>query len=88
VTRRAIQLGLKQAASFVNGEDIIDIQDITAFVKGADRSDPDFKKLITPRETVYRVTDPTTHASLQISNWDDTTVSDAKKDEDQQEKED
>ena len=89
VTRRAIQLGLKQAASFMNGEDIIDIQDITTFVKGADRSDPNFKNLITPRETVYRVTDPKTHASLQISNWDDTTVTDAtKKDEDQQEKED
>jgi len=55
--RKAIQLGLKNVESFINGEDIVLIQDITDFVysQHAAIKCKDFDSLITPEERIYNV---------------------------------
>jgi hypothetical protein len=57
--RRAIQLGLRGIESFVEGEDILEIRDISALVA---EQHSVFKKqgvaeLVTPKEDIYVVND-------------------------------
>jgi len=67
--RRAIQLGLRNIESFVEGNDILLIQDLSDFVAS---QYPAFKsrdttELITPLEEVYPVKDPVVAKRLGIS---------------------
>lgn len=57
--RRAIQLGLKNVVSFVDGDDISSIVDMSEFVaeQGVHARAGDVSSLWTPRETVYPVPD-------------------------------
>jgi len=66
--RRAIQLGLRNVETFVNGEDILEIQDISDFVKSQHScySTGTFETLVTPKEIVYTVK-PEIAKSLGVS---------------------
>lgn len=50
-TRRAVQLGLRGVQGFVNGDWIIDIQDITEMVHEQSKKSPE--ELLVPRERVF-----------------------------------
>lgn len=59
--RRAIQLGLKQVKSFISGEDIVRIVDITQFVSEQYRllnNDQTYSELRVPIERVFQPEDP------------------------------
>jgi len=66
--RRAIQLGLRNVETFVNGEDILEIQDISDFVKSQHScySTGSFETLVTPKEIIYTVK-PEIAKSLGVS---------------------
>jgi hypothetical protein len=55
--RKAIQLGLKNIPTFINGEDIVRIEDLTEFVKGQYPcvQDKNFDALIMPKEEIYHM---------------------------------
>lgn len=63
--RRAIQLGLKRMESFINGDDIVDIQDFTEFVNSRDRTSDE--TLFIPDERPYPILDPQIVSSLNMS---------------------
>jgi len=69
--RRAIQLGLKGVESFVNGDDILQMRDITAEVAeqyefvGKRRVDPD---LLTPREREFPIENAALYKRLRITD--------------------
>ncbi len=65
-------MGLKGVETFANGEDIVEIQDITDFV---DSQYPAVKSkaydiLVTPKEEVYHLQDDEIIRKLDISTWD------------------
>ena len=68
--RRAVQLGLKGVTSFIDGTDILDIQDVTAFVrehaKNALAKKPDEDVLQVARERVYYPDSPEAREALQL----------------------
>lgn len=76
-TRRAIQLGLKKVASFVNGDDIVQIQDITEDVKTqlAFVEAKNLAEMVTPRERVYTVSTPEISARIVLDKYDNETLS-------------
>jgi hypothetical protein len=57
VTRRAVQIGLRNVESFINGDDIVQIQDITAKVREQYKyvTAKKTEELLTPRERVYKM---------------------------------
>lgn len=64
--RRAVQLGLKGITSYASGEDIVDIQDITEFVRAQSKL-TDNDSLLVARERVYTPTSALARQSIQIS---------------------
>jgi len=63
--RRAIQLGLKGITTFANGEDIVEIQDISDYVEIQRKLGHD--DLWTPRERVYPIDDPSIIQRIKLS---------------------
>lgn len=55
--RKAIQIGLRNVDSFINGQDILLIQDLTDFVNSqyVAIKNKDYDSLITPEEAIYVV---------------------------------
>jgi len=74
--RRAIQLGLKGVKSFISGEDIVKIVDMSDFVaeQRVKKSNPD--ELDTPAEKVYVLEDKALEKMLRITPWGDTSAKD------------
>lgn len=66
--RKAIQLGLKRIKPFINGDYIVDIQDITDFVLEQREFvlTKDYDKLMVPIERVYTVETPELSQQLRI----------------------
>eukprot|EP01114_Cavostelium_apophysatum_P022186 TRINITY_DN7946_c0_g1_i1.p1 TRINITY_DN7946_c0_g1~~TRINITY_DN7946_c0_g1_i1.p1 ORF type:complete len:257 (-),score=56.10 TRINITY_DN7946_c0_g1_i1:23-793(-) len=57
--RRAIQLGLKEVEDFINGNGIVEIQDITDFIASQYPcySSGCYDTLVTPKEQIYKVSE-------------------------------
>lgn len=81
--RRAMQLGLKQIDSFLDGRDILRIVDITPFVrdqyihgvapdKGRRRRRIPFEQLRVPIENVYEPADERIRQHVQLDSWQQT----------------
>uniref|UniRef100_A0A6B2LFL7 DUF4291 domain-containing protein n=1 Tax=Arcella intermedia TaxID=1963864 RepID=A0A6B2LFL7_9EUKA len=66
--RRAIQLGLKGVQSFVNGDDIIHIQDISDFV-GEQRVKKLTQDLETPKEIIYIPQNPEVSKHIDLHGY-------------------
>lgn len=86
--RRAVQLGLKEVGSFLHGDDILQISDITAFVaeqrplamakgKGATanlrKGDPAMEQLLVARERVYVPESAKAREALNLSPFEEST---------------
>jgi hypothetical protein len=81
--RRAIQLGLKQIDSFLDGRDILRIVDITSFVqnqytnavlpKGRRHRDQ-LDQLRVPIEHIYEPEDEQIRRHIQLDSWDATVA--------------
>ena len=70
LVRRALQLGLRDGALQRYARDwILDIEDITDFVREQRprAAGAPYDRLVTPRETLYRVDDPTTVHRLGLA---------------------
>ena len=69
--RRAVQLGLKNVPGFASGRDILQIKDVTAFVreqaKHVQKKGYDKEQLLAAKERVYK---PLTKEALQVFDQD------------------
>lgn len=88
--RRAVQLGMKGVKSFINGDFIVDIQDITEYV--AEQRElvrlQRFDELVVPIERVYTIESETLNKYLRIGNYkeEDERTKEEKTNEDTEEK--
>jgi len=67
--RRAIQLGLKCVKSYISGEDIIKIEDLSNFVAEQSLYKNVPQTLVTPKERVYIIEDKELAKKLMLSSW-------------------
>lgn len=67
--RRAVQLGLKGITTWTNGEDILCIKDLTAFV-ASQYPKRETEELETPEERVYPIHDPKLIQHLGLDTWE------------------
>ena len=68
--RRAIQLGLRgETLRSYSKKWILEIEDVSSFVREQSRNVDRSAELVTPSERVYPVSDPATRERLGISSW-------------------
>ena len=76
--RRAIQLGLKNIKSFVDGRDILRIVDITDFVQrqyqNAVLPKDQFDQLRVPIERIYEPQDEQTRRHIELDSWNEESA--------------
>jgi len=73
--RRAIQLGLKGVQSFISGEDIVKIVDLSDFVT-EQSINKGTAELVTPRERVFTVQNKEIAKKLRLSEWNENSKTD------------